>query len=133
MKIEITKQAVRGQRVDYMLVYDLHDSPGSGFAFDCDADGNLLKHTPEAALNYIKAQDTGKYRFMGIQRYEANWTEPATGACPCGQDVDIFPGEMTSSCDNCGRDYDWNGVLLVNRSLWGEETGEHPADINRQM
>lgn len=49
--------------------------------------------------------------------------------CSCGRTVAIY-GRMTNSCD-CGADYNWNGDRLAPREQWGEETGEHPADLDR--
>ena len=37
---------------------------------------------------------------------------------------------FTNACE-CGRDYDSSGHLLGPRAFWGEETGEHPADVAR--
>ena len=48
--------------------------------------------------------------------------------CQCGRQVDCQG--FTNICD-CGRDYNWSGSLLAPRAQWGEETGEHPADIAR--
>jgi hypothetical protein len=65
---------------------------------------------------------------------EATWVEqdgrrqkvPAIGRCQCGRKVVL--ANFTNPCD-CGRDYNWNGSLLAPRHHWGEETGEHWADI----
>lgn len=46
--------------------------------------------------------------------------------CQCG--ATVVCEHFTNTCE-CGRDYNSNGDLLVARHLWGEETGEHPADI----
>lgn len=48
--------------------------------------------------------------------------------CDCGARVALVG--FTNGCD-CGRDYNRSGQLLAPRSQWGEETGEHPADIER--
>lgn len=53
---------------------------------------------------------------------------PKIKRCQCGRDV-VCSG-FTNTCD-CGRDYNWSGSLLAPREQWGEETGEHPADIAR--
>lgn len=42
--------------------------------------------------------------------------------CSCGEEVPC--GRFTNTCQ-CGRDYSFDGSLLADRSLWGEETGEH--------
>lgn len=46
----------------------------------------------------------------------------------CGKKV-VCDG-FTNTC-SCGADYNWNGTRLAPREQWGEETGEHPADIAR--
>jgi hypothetical protein len=48
--------------------------------------------------------------------------------CACGRKVECRG--FTTTCE-CGADYNWNGDLLAPREQWGEETGEHPADIAR--
>jgi hypothetical protein len=48
--------------------------------------------------------------------------------CECGARVDLCG--FTNACE-CHRDYNRSGQLLADRSQWGEETGEHPADIGR--
>lgn len=48
--------------------------------------------------------------------------------CECGQEV--FCSHFTNTCE-CGRDYNMSGQLLADRSQWGAETGEHPADVAR--
>lgn len=45
----------------------------------------------------------------------------------CGDELHCF--DFTNTCPICGTDYNWNGDELAPRSQWGEETGEHPADI----
>lgn len=49
-------------------------------------------------------------------------------ACACG--AEVLCSHFTNTCD-CGRDYNMSGVQLADRSQWGEETGEHPADVAR--
>jgi hypothetical protein len=49
--------------------------------------------------------------------------------CSCGTRVHL--AGFTNTCDGCGRDYNQSGQLLADRAQWGEETGEHPADIGR--
>ena len=48
--------------------------------------------------------------------------------CACGEEV--VCERFTNACE-CGRDYGRSGDLLASRSQWGEETGEHIADILR--
>ena len=46
--------------------------------------------------------------------------------CDCGEEV--VCARFTNTCE-CGREYNTSGQLLADRSQWGWETGEHPADI----
>jgi hypothetical protein len=48
--------------------------------------------------------------------------------CVCG--VELVLQGFTTTCE-CDRDYNWNGLCLAPREQWGEETGEHPADVVR--
>jgi hypothetical protein len=38
---------------------------------------------------------------------------------------------FTTTCSECGADYNQSGQRLALREQWGEETGEHLADILR--
>jgi hypothetical protein len=48
--------------------------------------------------------------------------------CACGRKV--YCQGMTTTCE-CGREYNWAGQQLAPRNQWGEETGEHPSDLER--
>lgn len=62
-------------------------------------------------------------RFIQRHRRDYNYIE-----C-CGKRLYV-PG-FTNTCPQCHADYNWAGQRLASRSQWGEETGEHPADIAR--
>jgi len=49
--------------------------------------------------------------------------------CDCGIEFTIYVRNFTSTCVNCGADYNGNGQKLASRSQWGEETGETADDI----
>ncbi|KPJ96736.1 MAG: hypothetical protein AMS18_00310 [Gemmatimonas sp. SG8_17] len=36
---------------------------------------------------------------------------------------------FTTTCPDCGADYNWAGQRLASREQWGEETGETYADL----
>ena len=63
-----------------------------------------------------------------IRRRDPKTKEPALLRCDCGTDVTLRG--FTNTC-RCGSEYNMSGQLLAPRSQWGEETGEHPADIGR--
>jgi hypothetical protein len=54
---------------------------------------------------------------------------PAVGKCDCGQHVELTG--FTNTCTRCQADYNGSGQRLAPREQWGEETGEHLADILR--
>jgi hypothetical protein len=64
-----------------------------------------------------------------VRRHEIYRGSPAWGRCDdCGQIVSL--PDFTNTC-RCGAEYNSSGQRLADRSQWGEETGEHPADIAR--
>jgi len=50
--------------------------------------------------------------------------------CQCGNTIHCVA--FTNHCLKCGRDYNFSGQILAQRSQWGEETGETAADIIRE-
>jgi hypothetical protein len=50
--------------------------------------------------------------------------------CDCGRRVQCTH-HWLNTCDGCGRDYSSTGQALSPRMEWGEETGEHWADVVR--
>jgi hypothetical protein len=128
--MKIKSQRKRVTQYSYASYYEWNDCPGAGYSFDCDEKGNLLPFKSETAQkNYEKCR-TGEYdvRFVGVQKYEHSYTEPAIGLCEdCGEEV-VLDG-FTCTCDRCGADYNSFGQRLASREQWGEETGESLADI----
>lgn len=117
--------------VEYGLSFRWRGERDSGFSFDCDemAHVDRSKLAPEAIENLNKCLDgTFDVIFEGVQKREWHYREPAIGRCSCGEEV--WLEHFTNTC-KCGRDYDKGGWLLAPRSQWGEETGEHLADILR--
>ena len=53
---------------------------------------------------------------------------PAVARCHCGARLELASSWL-NTCDVCGCDYDGSGVMLAPRQHWGEETGEHWADL----
>lgn len=51
--------------------------------------------------------------------------------CVCEQLLEGWRPGGDVDCEKCGREYNSSGQLLAPREQWGEETGEHPADIAR--
>ena len=130
--MQILRPSRRITRTDYSLTYEWLDSPGSGFGFPCDVNGNLIDQDdmpPEAAENYRKCTD-GTFAVSGpkIQKFTSAYIDPAIGECDeCGTVVSLE--SFTNTCQNCGADYNMSGQRLSSRRLWGEETGESPGEI----
>ena len=81
------------------------------------------------ALAGIEENEDRKGPLMEIIRTEEWGTRLVrVGKC-CGQE--LYLDGFTNTCEFCGADYNWAGQLLTPRDQWGEETGEHPADILR--
>lgn len=127
---KLIRQRERVTDVSFALSYEWNDSDG-GFGFPCDEHGvvDLSTFSPEARVNYDGCV-SGSFdvRFVGVERYESRYTIPAAVRCSCGREVEL--DHFTNACD-CGRDYNSHGDLLAPREQWGEETGEHLADILR--
>lgn len=69
-----------------------------------------------------------------IQRWERGDNgaiTPLIVRCNCGECLEGWRAGGDVSCDLCGREYNSSGQMLADRSQWGKETGEHPADIAR--
>lgn len=130
MSIIVTRSR-RVHCVEYALSFTWKDSPGAGFSFECDEHGTVKRDElyPEAIENLDKCLDgTFAVYNNGVQKREWDYRESAVGKCYCGSMVIL--DHFTNACE-CGRDYNSSGDLLAPRSCWGEETGEHPADIAR--
>lgn len=119
----------------YNRTFRWADNPGAGFGFPCDEDGNVTLDNPAAVANWNMcllgvSPDGRKILDIGISSWVNSWVEPAVGICDvCGAKVEL--DGFTCTCDECGAEYNSSGQRLSDRSCWGEETGEHPADIGR--
>lgn len=114
----------------YARHFTWRDTPGAGFSFDCDEQGNILSagFAPEALDNLAKCLDgTFDVTDDGVVTYTNTYIEPATIRCSCGEIVALE--HFTNTCHRCERDYNLGGQLLAPRDQWGEETGETYLDI----
>ena len=124
----------KGHRVEetyYDLIFRLVDHKDSAYAFDCDKDGNVIwtdENGPLAHENYRKclAKEHKVYDPYVEVRVNRYW-DPTRVECDCGEEV--VCSHFTNECNKCHADYGSNGDRLAHRSFWGEETGEHIADI----
>lgn len=122
--------------IEYRLCFDVADrEPYSrcGWSFECDKHGNVdtSKFQPAALENYRKCL-LGEHATHKpyIDKHESDYKVCAIVECGCGHHVELFHYWL-NTCEKCGQDFNGSGQELADRSQWGEETGEHPADIER--
>ena len=109
------------------------DEPGAGFSFPCDTQGNLLPGLSPAALsNYdtcLRLAEAARMVDEGVvDEVQSHYEPPVIQCLRCQSEVTLADAWL-STCSHCGSDYNGSGQLLAPRHLWGEETGEHPADL----
>jgi hypothetical protein len=124
--MEIIKERQHHQSTKHFLFFEGEN--GCGFSFDCDKFGKVDqdKLSDAAKSNYDDCIVNGD---GSVEESVQNWIEPAIGLCLCGGRVELEG--FTNTCESCGKDYNSSGQQLAPREQWGEETGEHPADIAR--
>jgi uncharacterized CHY-type Zn-finger protein len=97
-----------------------------GFSFECDKDGKVdVKSLNPAALKNYNGCINGTFEVVdnGVAEYTSRYRHPSVIRCiDCRHEVTL--GNFTNTCE-CGADYNNSGSKLVDRRLWGEETGEH--------
>lgn len=109
--MKIVAEAKSCLNVTYSLEFCFTSDPNSGFAFDCDKDGNVFKENP----NYLACL-TGKVNGLdvireGVKCYKFRYTKPAVGKCSCGRKVELDSG-WENKCEKCGRLYNGSGQEL---------------------
>ncbi len=134
--MQIISECQRHHETFYLKTYVYAADKGCGYSFNCDENGNIdiESMNPDAKANYecclAGVDERGeRIKFNGVRQSEHSWIEDAIGLCDCGEEVEL--GGFTNTCEKCGTDYNSSGQRLAPRSQWGEETGEHPADIAR--
>jgi hypothetical protein len=131
--LKIIKRRERIESTTYRRFFQrVGCSPGTGLSFDCDSQGNVYEdELQQAARDNLRLalNRSDRYHDEGVQEFRHSYVEPAVGLCNhCGSEVELFG--FTNTCE-CGTDYNMSGQELASRSQWGEETGEHLADILR--
>ena len=132
--IKIISHGRRVEEFTYSIFYEWVEIPGAGFSFDCNENGDIyFKDFTTAALENYEKCESGEYEviYRGLQRYVNRYWEPTVGECYCGKEVVLQSN--TNECEHCGRLYNSAGQELSDPKHWGEETGEHPADVRRWM
>lgn len=130
--MKIIQQRERIERVEYRLFFESEKIPGAGFAYVCDAEGNVatevLEPCARAGYEDLLRDRTG-YHAPVVEETKSAYTQPRIGLCDdCGEEV--YLDRFTNACD-CGADYNMSGDRLAPRAFWGEETGESVDDILR--
>lgn len=115
---------------EYARHFEWRDTPGAGFSFPCDAQGNIFALEHAAAQGNLAACLDGTFDVIdrGIETYEHHYWEPGAIRCDVCQAEVVLEDSFLNPC-TCGADYSGTGQLLAPREQWGEETGESLADI----
>jgi len=134
MSLKMIKDGGRRTSVYYALSFDYVGEKNCGFSFDCDKDGKVFENNANSK-NYracLTGEVNGKnVQKPEIQRRECSWFESPIFLCTCGEEVQGSGPGRDFNCDKCGALYNSGGQELCSPRHWGEETGEHPADIAR--
>jgi hypothetical protein len=126
--VTIIRKAWREEWEDHWLVYEGKED-GVKVYFFCNSKGIVeggLAGQELIAWNDIQAHPEDYYKY--VETCPQAYMHPTVVEC-CGQEIEC--PDFTNTCEICGADYNWNGSHLAPREQWGEETGEHPADIYR--
>jgi len=134
--MQIISERQRHREIIYLQTFIIQGT-GCGYSFDCDENGEVDVEAlnPDARINWLYCQSRQNKRGetikpAGLRKSIHGWIEEAIGLCDdCGEEVEL--GGFTNTCENCGTNYNFAGQRLADRSQWGVETGEHPADIAR--
>lgn len=132
MGIKILQERRVEEVYSYFIEYRWRDDQGAGFWFDCNQDGDInFNEMSEAAMENYEKCESGEYdvEYLGLQRIVDRIVHPRIGQCSCGEEVRLE--YFTNHCDKCGQYYSSHGQALKDPKYWGEETGEHPADLLR--
>jgi len=106
----------------YTLSFEWNHTPGAGFGFDCDKNGNVdIESMNRGALeNFAGCLFVYDVTFEGVMDYSYIHQDPAEGTCDCGRTVYLhYDNGHGIDCD-CGRIYNYSGQELAPRSQWEE-------------
>ena len=123
--IEIIRKKECVDSKDNYLDFHYRNSPMNGFSFPCDEQGNVdeSKLHPAGLYGFRKCKTDPDICCNGVITHLRTYTEPAVGRCHCGAEIKL--GEMTNTCEKCGREYNWNGTDLAPREQWEETFNEY--------
>lgn len=111
--------------IERRLSIYVKDSPGSGFSFPCDENGNI-KFDPK----YEKAQRDSYNYAIASDKFDPPFIEkritlslvPALALCECGNEIlleDQYCGAC--SCPHCGQWYNMFGNSLKDPKYWYDD------------
>lgn len=108
--------------VDYDCIFYTDDN--GGFAFPCDAHGNLFPFASDCARsNYedcMQHPERFKY-FNEIREYRRRVCDNAHGTCTCGREVELWD-QYQGACEcDCGRWYNLFGQELLKPQYWEDD------------
>lgn len=120
---------------EYWLDFSLAGMPGAGWCFPCDSAGHVDETTlqPAGLLSFRMCQQGSDERgraviSKGVMCQRRTIRHPAIARCHCNARLELASSWL-NTCDAGGRDYDGSGAALAPRQHWGEETGEHWAEL----
>jgi len=103
----------------YSLFYEDKETPGAGYSFPCDKDGNI-QHAdmhPAGEENLRRCRAGEEDVCAPLVRDESyTFFVCARARCECGTCLDL--DSFTNTCEGCGRDYNMSGQLLAPREQW---------------
>ena len=110
---------------EYELSFD--DGRGNGFAFPCNAKGEVPEDLNECAKanleRCLKRPDKFR-RWNKVVTIHRNVCDPAHGTCVCGREVELWD-EYYGACQcECGRWYNLFGQELLPPDQWEIDPSE---------
>lgn len=124
--LKIISKRYAQKAVSFELTFD--DEHGNGYAFPCDAQGNVSPDMPEEAkesMAYCLAHPEDFVRSGEVVRNERVDMIPARGICPCGEEIELYDQYRGAcQCPKCGHWYNIYGQSLVNPRYWEEDENE---------
>lgn len=114
----------------YCLGFEWKDTPGAGFSFECDKNGNIVNLTTKGDLaldNLLLCFTDDRISYEGIQDFSRDYRHGATVKCNCGETV-YCDDRNYNSCTKCPREYNFMGQQLAPRSQWGSEFNRQPEE-----
>jgi hypothetical protein len=117
---------------EFVTLDDQGNETGAGFSFPCDCRGqvDVVGLQPAGAENWRRCS-RGEISVLdkGVVAHRRNvYHAPIIECDGCGNSVQL-DNAATNTCDRCGALYNGSGQRLSDPRDWGEETGEHWADV----